>query len=255
MSTMHFHLRLWKQESNASKGGFIDIDAKEIPSECSFLEMLDIVNNRLTREGKEPVSFASDCREGICGTCHMVINGVPQGPGRGAACQVYMRKFENGQTITVEPFRVGAFPIVKDLVVNRSAYDRIIRSGGFISEHTGGAPDAAATLIPKPVADAAMDAAACIGCGACAAACPNSSPMLFVGAKVTHLGLLPQGQAERKSRARNMVRTMQEEGFGNCSNYYACEAVCPANVPATVIARLNRDYIAGEVSEAVGAID
>jgi succinate dehydrogenase / fumarate reductase iron-sulfur subunit len=185
----------------------------------------------------------------------MVINGVPQGPGRGAACQVYMRKFENGQTITVEPFRVGAFPIVKDLVVNRGAYDRIIRSGGFISEHTGGAPDASTSLIPKPVADAAMDAAACIGCGACAAACPNSSPMLFVGAKVTHLGLLPQGQAERKSRARNMVRTMQEEGFGNCSNYYACEAVCPANVPASVIAMLNREYIRGEVSKAVGAID
>ena len=170
MSTMNFHLRLWKQKSKESAGEFVDIDAREIPSECSFLEMLDIVNNRLTAEGKEPVAFESDCREGICGTCSMVINGVPQGPGRGAACQLYMRKFENGQTITVEPFRVGAFPIVKDLVVNRSAYDRIIRSGGFISEHTGGAPDASTTLIPKPVADAAMDAAACIGCGACAAA-------------------------------------------------------------------------------------
>ena len=255
MSTMNFHLRLWKQNSKESAGAFVEIDAGDIPSECSFLEMLDIVNNRLVSGGKEPIAFESDCREGICGTCSMVINGVPQGPGRGAACQVYMRKFENGQTITVEPYRVDAFPIVKDLVVNRSAYDRIIRSGGFISEHTGGAPDASTTLIPKPVADSAMDAAACIGCGACAAACPNSSPMLFVGAKVTHLGLLPQGQAERKSRARNMVRTMQEEGFGNCSNYYACEAVCPANVSASVIAMLNRDYIAGEVSEAVGAID
>jgi succinate dehydrogenase / fumarate reductase iron-sulfur subunit len=255
MSTMNFHLRLWKQKSAADKGEFVEIDAKEIPSECSFLEMLDIVNNRLTAEGIEPIAFESDCREGICGTCSMVINGVPQGPGRGAACQVYMRKFTSGQTITVEPYRVDAFPIVKDLVVNRKAYDRIIRSGGFISEHTGGAPDASTTLIPKPVADAAMDAAACIGCGACAAACPNSSAMLFVGAKVTHLGLLPQGQAERKSRARNMVRTMQEEGFGNCSNYYACEAVCPANVKASVIARLNRDYIRGELSESVGAID
>lgn len=255
MSTMHFHLRLWKQKPGESEGGFVDIDAREIPGECSFLEMLDIVNNRLTAEGKEPIAFESDCREGICGTCSMVINGVPQGPGRGAACQVYMRRFENGQTITVEPFRAASFPVVKDLVVNRKAYDRIIRAGGFISEHTGGAPDASTTLIPKPVADAAMDAAACIGCGACAAACPNSSAMLFVGAKVTHLGLLPQGQAERKRRARNMVRTMQEEGFGNCSNYYACEAVCPANVSASVIARLNRDYIRGELSEAVGAID
>lgn len=255
MSTMHFHLRLWKQRPGESEGGFVDIDAREIPGECSFLEMLDIVNNRLTAEGKEPIAFESDCREGICGTCSMVINGVPQGPGRGAACQVYMRRFENGQTITVEPFRAASFPVVKDLVVNRKAYDRIIRAGGFISEHTGGAPDASTTLIPKPVADAAMDAAACIGCGACAAACPNSSAMLFVGAKVTHLGLLPQGQAERKRRARNMVRTMQEEGFGNCSNYYACEAVCPANVSASVIARLNRDYIRGELSEAVGAID
>jgi len=255
MSTMNFHLRLWKQKSKESAGEFVDIDAKEIPSECSFLEMLDIVNNRLTAEGKEPVAFESDCREGICGTCSLVINGVPQGPGRGAACQVYMRKFENGQTITVEPFRAASFPVIKDLVVNRKAYDRIIRAGGFISEHTGGAPDASTTLIPKPVADAAMDAAACIGCGACAAACPNSSAMLFVGAKVTHLGLLPQGQAERKKRARNMVRTMQEEGFGNCSNYYACEAVCPASVNVSVIAKLNRDYIAGELSEAVGAID
>ena len=252
---MHFHLKLWRQDSKESTGCFEEIDARDIPSECSFLEMLDIVNNRLVSSGKEPVAFESDCREGICGTCSLVINGVPQGPGRGAACQVYMRKFKNGETITVEPFRVGAFPIVKDLVVNRSAYDRIIRAGGFISEHTGGAPDASVTLIPKPIADAAMDAAACIGCGACAAACPNSSPMLFVGAKVTHLGLLPQGQAERKKRAREMVRTMGEEGFGNCSNYYACEAVCPANVSASVIARLNRDYIAGELAETVGAID
>lgn len=255
MSTMNFHLRIWKQASQNAPGAFVTIDAREIPSECSFLEMLDIVNNRLTKEGKEPVAFESDCREGICGTCNMVINGIPQGPGRGAACQVYMRKFRDGQTITVEPYRVAAFPILKDLVVTRTSYDRIIRAGGFISEHTGGAPDASATLIPKPVADAAMDAAACIGCGACAAACPNSSAMLFVGAKVTHLGLLPQGQPERKKRARQMVRTMQEEGFGNCSNYYACEAVCPAGVKADVISMLNREYIRGELSEAVGAID
>jgi succinate dehydrogenase / fumarate reductase iron-sulfur subunit len=252
---MNFHLRLWRQEKNSASGGFQEINANDIPSECSFLEMLDIVNNRLAAAGKEPVAFESDCREGICGTCSLVINGVPQGPGRGAACQVYMRKFQNGQSITVEPFRAAAFPVIKDLVVNRSAYDRIIRAGGFITEHTGGAADASAILIPKSVADASMDAAACIGCGACAAACPNSSAMLFVGAKVTHLGLLPQGQAERKKRAREMVSAMDEEGFGNCSNYYACEAVCPANVSASVIAMLNRDFIAAEVSEAIGAID
>lgn len=252
---MNFHLRLWRQDSKAADGRFEDIEARDIPAECSFLEMLDIVNNRLVVSGQEPVSFESDCREGICGTCSIVINGVPQGPGRGAACQVYMRKFAEGDTITVEPFRAGAFPILKDLVVDRSAYDRIIRAGGFIDEHTGGAPDASAIPIPKPVADAAMDAAACIGCGACAAACPNSSAMLFVGAKVTHLNLLPQGKPEAKKRARMMVRAMEAEGFGNCSNYYACEAVCPANVSASVIAKLNRDYIAGEFAEAVGAID
>jgi succinate dehydrogenase / fumarate reductase iron-sulfur subunit len=252
---MNFHLRIWRQASGSREGRFEDIDARDIPAEASFLEMLDIVNNRLTTERKDPVAFESDCREGICGTCSMVINGVPQGPGRGAACQVYMRSFKEGETITVEPFRAKAFPIHKDLVVNRTAYDRIQRAGGFITEHTGGAPDASAILVPKAVADKAMDAAACIGCGACAAACPNSSAMLFVGAKVTHLNLLPQGKPEAKKRARAMVRAMDAEGFGNCSNYYACEAVCPAGVKADVISMLNRDYIRGELSEAVGAID
>lgn len=252
---MNFHLRLWRQAPGSGEGRFEDIDARDIPAEASFLEMLDIVNNRLTAEAKDPVAFESDCREGICGTCSVVINGVPQGPGRGAACQVYMRSFAEGQTITVEPFRAKAFPVLKDLVVNRKAFDRIQRAGGFITEHTGGAPDASAILIPKAVADRAMDAAACIGCGACAAACPNSSAMLFVGAKVTHLNLLPQGKPEAKKRARAMVRAMDAEGFGNCSNYYACEAVCPAGVKADVIAMLNRDYVRGEVSEAVGAID
>jgi len=252
---MNFHLRIWRQASGSREGRFEDIDARDIPAEASFLEMLDIVNNRLTTERKDPVAFESDCREGICGTCSMVINGVPQGPGRGAACQVYMRSFKEGETITVEPFRAKAFPIHKDLVVNRTAYDRIQRAGGFITEHTGGAPDASAILVPKAVADKAMDAAACIGCGACAAACPNSSAMLFVGAKVTHLNLLPQGKPESKKRARAMVRAMDAEGFGNCSNYYACEAVCPAGVKADVISMLNRDYIRGELSEAVGAID
>ena len=252
---MNFHLRLWRQASGSGEGSFEEIDARDIPAEASFLEMLDIVNNRLTAEGRDPVAFESDCREGICGTCSVVINGVPQGPGRGAACQVYMRSFSEGETITVEPFRAKAFPVLKDLVVNRKAFDRIQRAGGFITEHTGGAPDASAILVPKAVADRAMDAAACIGCGACAAACPNSSAMLFVGAKVTHLNLLPQGKPEAKKRARAMVRAMDAEGFGNCSNYYACEAVCPAGVKADVIAMLNREYVRGEVSEAVGAID
>ncbi|MBX9578529.1 MAG: succinate dehydrogenase/fumarate reductase iron-sulfur subunit [Chthoniobacterales bacterium] len=241
---MNFHLRIWRQDHEKVKGFFEEIEAVNIPADASFLEMLDMVNNRLIEKQKVPVAFESDCREGICGTCSMVINGIPQGPGRGAACQVYMRSFCDGETITVEPYRAASFPIIKDLVTNRKAYDRIVQAGGFISEHTGGAPDASATLIGKHEADRAMDAAACIGCGACAAACPNSSAMLFVGAKVTHLALLPQGQPERKERALNMVRAMDEEGFGNCSNYYACEAVCPANISASVIATLNREYVA-----------
>jgi succinate dehydrogenase / fumarate reductase iron-sulfur subunit len=247
---MKFHLRIWRQEHQWVKGSFEEIEVDDIPPEASFLEMLDIVNNRLIEAQQTPFAFDSDCREGICGTCSMVINGIPQGPGRGAACQVYMRSFENGATITIEPYRVASFPIIKDLVVSRNAYDRIIQAGGFITEHTGGAPDASTTLISKKEADRAMDAAACIGCGACAAACPNSSAMLFVGAKVTHLALLPQGQPERQERVLNMVRAMDKEGFGNCSNYYACEAVCPANISASVIATLNREYVTAQVAEA-----
>ncbi|MCX6957604.1 MAG: succinate dehydrogenase/fumarate reductase iron-sulfur subunit [Verrucomicrobiae bacterium] len=248
---MNFHLRIWRQDHEKVEGFFEEIEALDIPAEASFLEMLDMVNNRLIEKQKVPVAFESDCREGICGTCSMVINGIPQGPGRSAACQVYMRSFCDGETITVEPFRAASFPIIKDLVTNRKAYDRIIQAGGFITEHTGGAPDASATLISKREADHAMDAAACIGCGACAAACPNSSAMLFVGAKVTHLVHLPQGQPERKERALNMVRAMDAEGFGNCSNYYACEAVCPANISASVIATLNREYVAASAAAAV----
>jgi succinate dehydrogenase / fumarate reductase iron-sulfur subunit len=245
---MNFYLRIWRQENSEAAGFFQEIEAREIPAEASFLEMLDIVNARLIESTQSPIAFDSDCREGICGTCSMVINGIPQGPGRGAACQVYMRSFQEGETITVEPYRVASFPLIRDLVVNRKAYDRIIQAGGFITEHTGGAPDATTTLIAKKAADRAMDAAACIGCGACAAACPNGSAMLFVGAKVTHLALLPQGQPERSERALNMVRAMDAEGFGNCSNYYACEAVCPANISASVIATLNREYVRASVS-------
>src|SRR5450432_2776483 len=206
-------------------------------TDMSFLEMLDVVNEGLIAKGEEPIAFDSDCREGICGTCSLTINGEAHGPSHpAAACQLYMREFKDGATITIEPFRARSFPIVKDLVINRSALDRIVQAGGFVSARTGSAPEANTTPVPKHKADRAMEAAACIGCGACAAACPNASAMLFTSAKVSHLALLPQGQAERTSRALKMVRTMDEEGFGNCSNYYECEAVCPANIPVSVIA-------------------
>ena len=240
---MNFHLKIWRQEEGRGQGKFQDVEANEIPSEASFLEMLDIVNDRLTEKGDEPVAFDHDCREGICGACSMTINGIPQGPGRGTACQLYMRKFSDGDTIYIEPFRVGAFPVVKDLVVNRSAYDRIITAGGFISERCGNAQDANDTPVPKTVADYAMDAAACIGCGACAAACPNGSAMLFVAAKVGHLGLLPQGKPEAGRRVRGMVAQMDKEGFGNCSNTNECEAACPVGISVENIARLNREFI------------
>ncbi|CAN5827614.1 succinate dehydrogenase/fumarate reductase iron-sulfur subunit [soil metagenome] len=250
---MNFTLRVWRQDSPADKGRFEEYAAKDIPSDASFLEMLDIVNEGLIEKGTEPVNFDHDCREGICGTCSLTINGVPHGPGRGTTCQLYMRMFQDGDTLTVEPFRADAFPVVRDLAVNRNAFDRIIQSGGFISERGGSAPDANAVPIGKTVADLAMEAAACIGCGACAAACPNSSAMLFVSAKLGHLGLLPQGQPEKNRRVLKMVRSMDDEGFGNCSNYYACEAVCPASVPASFIARMNREYIVASAKEAVGA--
>lgn len=250
---MNFTLRVWRQDGPNNKGRFEEYPAKNIPSEASFLEMLDIVNEDLQATGTEPVQFDHDCREGICGTCSLTINGVPHGPGRGTTCQLYMRKFKDGDTLVIEPFRATAFPVVRDLAVNRSAFDRVIQAGGFISERSGSAPDANSVPIPKVVADLAMEAAACIGCGACAAACPNSSAMLFVSAKVGHLGLLPQGEPEKGRRVLKMVRTMDEEGFGNCSNYYACEAVCPANVPAAFIARMNRDYTVASVQETVGA--
>jgi len=249
---MDLHLKIWRQETKEAKGYFQEVLAQAIPPEASFLEMLDIVNERLISKGHGPVAFDHDCREGICGSCSLTINGIPQGPNRSTVCQLYMRNFKDGDTIYIEPFRVGSFPVVKDLIVDRSAYDRIIRAGGFITQKCGSAPDANDTPIAKGVADYAMDAAACIGCGACAAACPNSSAMLFVAAKVGHLNLLPQGKPEAKRRVSNMVAQMDKEGFGNCSNYYECEAVCPAGIPASFIAKMNREYVGAKVSDAVG---
>ncbi len=239
---MNFHLKVWRQKSANAGGMLRDYEAKNIPAEASFLEMLDIVNEELIQKNDEPIAFDHDCREGICGSCSLVINGVAHGPKRGTTCQVYMRNFRDGDTIFIEPFRGRAFPIVKDLIVNRKALDRIIQAGGYITARTGSAPDANSIAIAKKDADLAMDAAACIGCGACIAACPNSSAMLFVSAKVAHLGLLPQGQPERKRRTLKMVQQMDDEGFGNCSNHLECEAICPASVSGEFITRLNREY-------------
>jgi succinate dehydrogenase / fumarate reductase iron-sulfur subunit len=248
---MNFKLKVWRQKDGASAGSFTDYEAKDIPSEASFLEMLDIVNESMLESGIDPIAFDSDCREGICGTCSLVINGIPHGPGKGTTCQLYMRRFADGETIWIEPFRASAFAPIKDLVVDRSAFDRIIEAGGYIVVRTGSAPEANALPVPKHVADLSMEAAACIGCGACVAACPNSSAMLFVSAKVSHLGLLPQGQAERGTRVLQMVRKMDELGFGNCRNHYECEAICPAEVSATFIARLNRDYAVAAAKDAL----
>lgn len=246
---MNLHLKVWRQKSAHSEGRLADYEARNIPEDCSFLEMLDLVNEDLLAKGEEPIAFDHDCREGICGMCSLTINGIPHGPSETTTCQLYMRKFQDGQTIYIEPFRVGAFPLLRDLAVNRSAFDRIQRAGGFVSAHVGSAPDGNAILVPKTQADRAMEAAACIGCGACAAACPNASAMLFVGAKVTHLAALPQGQPERDRRVLAMVRQMDAEGFGNCSNYLECEAVCPAEIPNSVIGQLNRDYASALVKD------
>ncbi len=250
---MNLKLKVWRQKDRKSPGQMVDVAANNIPAEASFLEMLDIVNDELTRKGEEPIAFDHDCREGICGTCSLTINGIPHGPSETTTCQLYMRKFKDGETIYIEPFRSRAFPVIRDLCVDRAAFERIQQAGGFITARAGSAVDGNAVPIAKVNADAAMEAAACIGCGACVAACPNSSAMLFVGAKVTHLAELPQGQAERKKRALAMVVQMDKEGFGNCSNYYECEAVCPAEIPATVIARLNREYALASAKEIVGA--
>lgn len=250
---MNFTLKVWRQKDAVSAGKFETYEAKNIPSEASFLEMLDIVNEDLIEKNVEPVVFDHDCREGICGTCSLTINGQPHGPQQATTCQLYMRKFSDGDTIFIEPFRAGAFPVLQDLAVNRSAFDRIQQAGGFVTARVGSAPDGNAMPIGKIVADEAMEAAACIGCGACVAACPNASAMLFVGAKVSHLSLLPQGQAERTERALKMVAQMDQEGFGNCRNHYECEAVCPAEIPRSVIARLNREFIFASAKYAVNA--
>lgn len=241
-------LRVWRQPGAGAAGKFVDYTAKDLNPNMSFLEMLDVVNDGLTAKGEEPIAFAHDCREGICGTCSCTINGKPHGPGKGVAtCQVYMRSFRDGDTVVVEPFRAEAFPVIKDLVTDRSAFDKIQQAGGFITARAGSAPEANALPVPKGDADLAMDAAQCIGCGACVAACKNASAMLFVAAKVSHLGLLPQGQAERDRRVLAMVNTMDEMGFGSCTNQYECSAACPKLISHDFIARLNRDYLKAAV--------
>ena len=250
---MNFKLRVWRQKNSDAKGKLVEYEARDVSPNTSFLETLDIVNERLTERGEDPIAFDSDCREGICGSCSLTINGEAHGPDHpGAACQLYMRRFKDGATIVVEPFRVRPFKFVKDLVVDRSALDRIVQAGGFVAARAGSAPEANSIPIPKHNADLAMEAAACIGCGACAAACPNASAMLFTAAKVSHLALLPQGKLERTSRALKMVAAMDAEGFGNCTNTYECEAVCPAEVSTSFIAKLNREYVGATLRTKAG---
>ena len=243
MSELNLTLHIWRQPKAAAAGAMKTYKVEGISHHASFLEMLDVLNEQLQAKGEEPVAFDSDCREGICGTCSLVINGRPHGPDAGTAtCQLHMRRFKDGDEIYIEPFRAGAFPVVRDLCVDRSAFDRIIGAGGYVTANVGSAPDANSVPIPKTQADLAFDAAACIGCGACVAACPNSSAMLFTAAKLAHLHHLPQGQPERAKRTVAMVTAMDAAGFGNCSNHYECEAACPKGISVDYIAAMNRDY-------------
>jgi succinate dehydrogenase / fumarate reductase iron-sulfur subunit len=241
---MDFTLRIWRQRNADDKGRFVNYPVHGISPNLSFLEMLDVLNEELMGRGEAPVAFDHDCREGICGACSLVINGRPHGPLPGATtCQTYMRHFKNGSRITVEPWRAGAFPVLRDLVVDRGAFDRIIQAGGYVSVHTGAAPDANTVAVAKQAADAAFEAASCIGCGACVAACPNGAAMLFTAAKVAQFALMPQGEPERTRRVISLVEAMDAAGFGNCSNHYACTEACPKNIPVRYIARLNREFL------------
>lgn len=247
--TMNLTLKVWRQKNKNDQGHFETYAVSDISSEMSFLEMIDVLNERLIREGADSIAFDHDCREGICGMCSMVINGRPHGPWKGTTtCQLHMRAFQNGDVITIEPFRANSFPVVKDLMVDRSAFDRIIQAGGYISVNTGNAVDGNAIPIEKDKADDSFAAAACIGCGACVAACKNASAMLFVSAKVSHLALLPQGEPERKQRVVGMIAQMDKEGFGSCTNTYACEAECPKEISVLNIARMNKEYLAASLS-------
>lgn len=239
---MKLTLKVWRQKNASDQGGFVTYPLDGISKDMSFLEMLDVLNEELAEKGEDPVHFDHDCREGICGMCSLYINGKPHGPQQTTTCQLHMRSFSDGDTITIEPWRAAAFPVVKDLVVNRSAFDRIIQAGGYVSVNTGGVPDANEIPIPKVIADEAFDAATCIGCGACVAACKNASAMLFTSAKISQLAMLPQGQVERKNRAEKMIAQMDAEGFGACTNTGACAAECPKGISLTNIARMNREY-------------
>jgi len=248
--TLNLKLKIWRQKNKGDAGHFEDHDVKDISTDMSFLEMLDVVNQKLIKEDKDPVAFDHDCREGICGSCAMTINGNPHGPQKGTAvCQLHMRKFETNQHVVIEPFRANSFPVIKDLSVDRSAFDKIIMAGGYVGVNTGSAPDANNILVPKEHADRAFEAATCIGCGACVAACANSSAMLFVSAKVAHLSLLPQGEVEKDKRVLKMMDTMQELGFGNCSNTGACSLACPKEIDFENIVRMNRQYLSASAIE------
>lgn len=247
---MKLKLNVWRQKDGASQGRFVAYEANGVSKDMSFLEMLDVLNEELMGQGQDPIAFDHDCREGICGSCSMVINGRPHGPQKNTtACQLHMRQFKDGDEITIEPWRAKAFPVLKDLVVDRTAFDRIIQAGGFVSVSTGSAPDGNAIPVPKQNADRAFDAAACIGCGACVAACPNASAMLFTSAKVAHLALLPQGQPERMDRVRKMVAAMDAEDFGACTNHGECEAACPKGISLDNIALLNRDFVKATIGK------